>query len=84
MRRIRCRLLAAIGAPTGLTVTVYRQMDSEWRWRIQAPNGRILAISSESYARHNHAVTQASSLFPQATLIDEATSSHPSGQGKDT
>lgn len=31
--------------------TIYKDAASEWRWRFTASNGRIIAVSSESY--HN-------------------------------
>lgn len=30
-------------------VTFYKDKRGEWRWRVVAGNGRILAVSSESY-----------------------------------
>ena len=30
-------------------VQVYRDLHGEWRWRLVAPNGAIIADSSESY-----------------------------------
>ncbi|MDF1659665.1 MAG: DUF1508 domain-containing protein [Verrucomicrobiales bacterium] len=34
-----------------LLVKVYLDLNGEYRWRIKAPNGKILCVSSESY--HN-------------------------------
>lgn len=34
----------------------YKDKRGEWRWRVVAKNGRILAISSESYKRKHNAV----------------------------
>ncbi len=33
------------------TFTVYRDKRKEWRWRLTASNGRILADSGEGYKR---------------------------------
>lgn len=85
MRSLRRRILARLGAPTGLTVTVYRDVCDRWRWRIQAPNGRLLAVSTDAYECYEHAASQAVTLFPQATLLSDvlpffhpAHTSHPS------
>lgn len=32
-------------------VDLYKDAKSKWRWRIVAPNGKILADSSEGYTR---------------------------------
>jgi len=37
--------------PSHNTFTVYRDRKREWRWRLTAPNGRILADSGEGYKR---------------------------------
>lgn len=34
-----------------MKVDVYRDKNREWRWRARALNGKILAVSSESYKR---------------------------------
>lgn len=31
---------------------LYKDKAREWRWRLKAGNGRIIAVSSESYKRH--------------------------------
>ena len=31
---------------------IYRDARSEWRWRLRASNGRIVADSGEGYCRH--------------------------------
>lgn len=36
---------------TKSAVTVYRDKAKEWRWKAQAANGRIIAVSSEGYRR---------------------------------
>lgn len=34
-----------------MSLQVYRDRRKEWRWRLKAGNGRILADSGESYSR---------------------------------
>lgn len=34
------------------TVEFYRDRAGEWRWRLKARNGRILADSAEGYTRY--------------------------------
>lgn len=36
----------------------------EWRWRVKASNGRILADSGESYERKGRCIQMAEKLFP--------------------
>lgn len=36
-----------------MKVEIYKQK-GEWRWRIRARNGRILAVSSEGYKAKRH------------------------------
>lgn len=38
-------------------VEVYKDRKGEWRWRVIAPNGRILGDSGEGYKRRSAAVT---------------------------
>lgn len=33
------------------TLTFFRDRKKEWRWRLKAPNGRIVATSGEGYKR---------------------------------
>lgn len=37
------------------TLTVYRDRAGEWRWRIKAANGRIVADSGEGYTSRANA-----------------------------
>lgn len=39
-----------------LEAVVYRDHAREWRWRIEAPNGRVVAASSESYKNRGDAL----------------------------
>jgi len=34
---------------------IYRDRRKEWRWRLKAANGRIIADSGEGYSRREHA-----------------------------
>jgi len=38
------------------TVEFYRDSDGEWRWRLTAANGNIIADSAEGYERMDGAV----------------------------
>jgi len=35
---------------------IYRDANREWRWRLRASNGRILADSGEGYRRRSSAI----------------------------
>ena len=39
-----------------LKLLVYRDEKREWRWRLVAPNGRILADSGEGYKKRQGAL----------------------------
>lgn len=41
-----------------MKVEIYKQK-GEWRWRIRARNGRILAVSSEGYKGRHHCARMA-------------------------
>jgi len=43
-------------------VSVYQDVGGEWRWRRKAPNGEIVAVSSESYTRRHDAEIAARSV----------------------
>ncbi len=45
-------------------VTLYRDRRHEWRWRVVASNGRILADSGEGYRRIGSCLRIVRSLFP--------------------
>lgn len=40
-----------------------------WRWRAQAANGRVLAVSSESYTNRADAVDAIWTLFGPAAMV---------------
>lgn len=53
-----------------LTFHVYRDLRSEWRWRLVAANGRIIADSAEGYTdRHNvaEAIARLQAAFTNGT-----------------
>lgn len=55
------------------SIHVYRDLRGEWRWRLVAANGRILADGSEGYVdRHNVAdalVTVAAAFTNGTTTV---------------
>lgn len=42
-----------------LRFEIYQSRDTQWRWRLVARNGRIIADSGESYVTENNAVRAA-------------------------
>lgn len=38
---------------------IYRDRKKEWRWRIVAKNGKVIADSAEGYKRRGHAYKMA-------------------------
>lgn len=44
--------------------TVFQDKKGEWRWRLDYPNGNIVACSGESYKNKAHAVRMVRRLFP--------------------
>jgi len=36
---------------------IYEDSKHEWRWRLKAPNGRIVATSGEGYTRRSDCVS---------------------------
>jgi uncharacterized protein YegP (UPF0339 family) len=51
---------------------VYEDSASQWRWKLQATNGRTIADSSEGYTRMADAVRAAEQLYtalPAARLV---------------
>ncbi|HEU5085713.1 MAG TPA: DUF1508 domain-containing protein [Acidimicrobiales bacterium] len=57
--------------PSRLTLTVYRDAAGEWRWALQAANGRKVADSGEGYQRRARCVEMGARLFPDARLVIE-------------
>jgi len=55
-------------------IEFYRDASRQWRWRLRASNGRILADSSEGYHRltsAKHAVKRIESYLACDALIEE-------------
>jgi uncharacterized protein len=44
---------------------VYESKDGGWRWRLKAPNARIVADSGESYADKDNAIRAAENVQMQ-------------------
>jgi uncharacterized protein YegP (UPF0339 family) len=51
-------------------IHVYRDVGGQWRWRMQAPNGRLVADSGEGYTKRTGAFRAARRLA--AALITVA------------
>jgi uncharacterized protein YegP (UPF0339 family) len=51
------------------TVAVYQDRAGGWRWRMKAPNGRIVADSAESYVRRRTAERAALKLVGVEILV---------------
>lgn len=47
------------------TVEFYKDADEDWRWRMVASNGKIVADSGEGYKRRGTCVKQAHRLFTE-------------------
>ena len=57
-----------------MTVVVYRDSQGEWRWRVRADNGEIVADSAEGYRNRADCLEMAGRLFAAAAFpIDEET-----------
>jgi uncharacterized protein YegP (UPF0339 family) len=46
----------------GDKVTIFKDDAGDWRWRRQAENGRIIAISGEGYENRSHAIRMVEAL----------------------
>lgn len=44
------------------TINVYRDTIGEWRWKLKATNGKIIADSAEGYKRERSAANAANRL----------------------
>lgn len=52
---------------------IYQDAAREWRWRLVAPNGKIIADSGEGYVTHANARRAAENVrarIAQAAIID--------------
>lgn len=54
-------------------VELYEDLRGEWRWRLLAENGRIVADSSEGYTRKDAARGMARRIFDGALSVDPGT-----------
>ena len=57
---------------TKSAVTVYRDKAKEWRWKAQAANGRIIAVSSEGYRRRGDCLASLGLTWKLLNLIQSA------------
>lgn len=55
--------------PDKPTLRVFQDRGGKWRWRLRAINGRIIAGSTEDFARKNNAV-RAADDFVRITKAD--------------
>lgn len=51
------------------TAYVYQDRAEEWRWRVRAANGDIVAVSGEGYKNKSHAIEMVGALFPEMTVV---------------
>lgn len=49
----------------GYAIEIFKDSAKEWRWRIFAENGQIVAISGEGYERHKDLIVVLDRLFPR-------------------
>ena len=54
-----------------MKVIVYPDRSGDFRWKLKAENGEILADSGEGYRHRGYAISKAESLFPNAELVIE-------------
>jgi len=60
-----------------MTFTIYTDTAREYRWRLQATNGQIIATSGEGYLRKadcQHAIQLVKTGAPSATTNDDSMS----------
>lgn len=50
-------------------ITIYKDLNGEWRWRMVASNGRIIADSAEGYKRRSHALRMAKKIAAGGAAI---------------
>jgi uncharacterized protein YegP (UPF0339 family) len=53
---------------------IYRGEDGDWRWRVRAANGRIVADSAEGYENR----TDCAHMLATVTRVDEVLSAEES------
>jgi uncharacterized protein YegP (UPF0339 family) len=49
---------------------LYNDRHGDWRWRLKAKNGKIIADSAEGYKNRSHAFKMASNLWKYAEDAD--------------
>ena len=54
-----------------MKVIVYEDEAREFRWKLVADNGEIIADSAEGYRHKGYAITMAQKLNPDAELVIE-------------
>ena len=52
-----------------MKVIVFRDKAWDYRWRLTADNGEVIADSGEGYRRKSYAIKKADQLFPNAELV---------------
>lgn len=52
------------------TISIYEDRGGEWRWRCVAPNGRIVADSSEGYTRETDARRAAAAFIDAGQQLE--------------
>jgi len=54
-----------------MKVIVYRDKSGDWRWKLVAENGEVIADSGEGYRNKNYAIKQAKKINTTAELVIE-------------
>jgi uncharacterized protein YegP (UPF0339 family) len=57
-----------------MTFSIYSDSKSEYRWRLRATNGQIIAVSGEGYVHKadcQHAIQLVKAHAPSASINDE-------------
>jgi uncharacterized protein YegP (UPF0339 family) len=52
-----------------MKVQVYQDEAGDYRWRLKAENGEVVADSAEGYRHKGYAITMAKKLNPGAELV---------------
>ncbi len=63
-------------------VTIFQDINGEWRWTRRAPNHEVISTSAEGYKKQRHAMKMAKSLNPNTVIyIDQSGTRHGSAHG---
>ena len=54
-----------------MKIIVYPGKSSDYRWKLKAENGEIIADSAEGYRRKRYATRRAKKVAPNAELVIE-------------